>query len=158
MKGRKPKPTELKRRSGNPGRRKLNKYEPSAGGILRKPGGLDTNRSELWAEAVDCFTKLGILDRADQIALELLCRTHYEWRECLEIFETDGRVCNAVDKNGRSYLTTHPAVRQASDGSKRLRSILSDFGMTPSARIHLGVDGNRKNSKLWTLIELAGQG
>jgi P27 family predicted phage terminase small subunit len=138
MRGRKQTPTETKKRNGNPGKRNLNTVEPSAGKAVTKPKGLDALASELWDGAVDCLDRMGILDRADQIQIEMLCRIYSEWRDCLDTVDREGRICRSMDQLGNEVLKTHPAARQASDASKRLKSILSDFGFNPSSRIQFG--------------------
>ena len=155
MRGRKPKPTETKRRNGNPGKRPLNKSEPSAGFNITKPCDLESEASALWDEAVDCFREMGILDRADRVEIEMMCRIYAEWKECLEIVDNEGRICRSMDDKGQVVLKTHPAVRQASDASKRLRAILSDFGMNPVSRVPLGSKENNKPNKFLELLGAA---
>lgn len=152
MRGRKRTPTETKKRNGNPGKRNLNTSEPSAGKEPLKPKDLDPRASELWDEAIACLTKMGILDRADQTEIEMMSRIYAEWRECLDIVRDEGRICRTVDQLGNEVLKTHPAARQASDASKRLKSILSDFGFNPSSRVQFGTTGKTK-SKFQELLE-----
>lgn len=151
MRGRKRTPTATKKRNGNPGKRKLNTSEPSAGGAVVKPSDLDDRASQLWDEAVAILENMRLLDRADQTEIEMLARTYSEWRDCLDIVEKEGRICKSVDNMGNEVLKTHPAARQASDASKRLKTILSDFGMNPSARVQFGTT-DKKKSKFAELL------
>ena len=128
----------MKKRNGNPGKRKLNTSEPSAGTDLSKPKNLNAVASDHWDEVVECLGKMSVLDRADRTAVELLCQTYSEWIECLKLVESEGRILRSLDKLGNEQLSTHPAVRQASDAAKRIKSILCEFGLTPSARVSLG--------------------
>jgi len=152
MRGRKRTPTETKKRNGNPGKRNLNTSEPSAGKQPDKPKDLDKRASQLWDEAIECLTKMGILDRADRTEVEMMSRIYSEWRDCLDIVEKEGRICRSIDQMGNEVLKTHPAARQASDASKRLKSILSDFGFNPSSRVQFGTTGKTK-SKFQELLE-----
>ena len=116
-----------------------------------KPIDLDDRASELWDGVVATLTRMDLLDSADQVEVEMLCRIYSEWRDSLDIVEKDGRICESFDDKGQLVLKTHPAVRQASDASKRLKSILSDFGMNPSSRVQFG-DSKKSSNPFTDLI------
>lgn len=158
MRGRKPLPTEIHKKNRNPGKRSRNKYEPSAGKTVRKPRDLDKEASALWEEVAACFADMNILDRVDATEIEMMCRIYSEWKDCLAIVKKEGRICESFDDKGQVILKTHPAVRQASDASKRLKSILSDFGMNPVARVPLGSKDGKKENRVLELILAASKG
>ena len=139
MRGRRPIPTETKRRNGNPGRRPLNELEPSSGGKPAKPEGLCKTSAAFWDELVECFSQMGILSRVDGLALELLSRTYGHWQHCLAKIKNCGEVVEWKAKNGEMIVKTSPYVRMAADAEKRLRSLLIEFGMTPASRVPLGL-------------------
>ena len=158
MPGRKPLPTAVHARNRNPGKRSRNKSEPSAGKDVKKPKDLDKEASALWDDAVEWLKSMGVLDAADQVEIEMMCRIYSEWKDCLAIIEKEGRICESFDDREQLVLKTHPAVRQASDASKRLKSILSDFGMNPVARVPLGSKESKKKNRVLELIQASPRG
>ncbi len=63
MRGRKPKPTELKLVLGNPGKRPIPTSEPMPSGPLgRRPGYLRGRATELWSEIAELAFWLGDAD------------------------------------------------------------------------------------------------
>lgn len=138
MRGRKPKPTVVHKRNGNPGRRKRNTSEPSAGKEPVKPENLDEAGAALWDHAVECFRRMGILDRADQTEIELMCLHWSKIQIYQKALDERGHFIENVDEEGNQYIKPHPAIIQLNSSTRILKSMLSDFGMNPVARVHLG--------------------
>lgn len=138
MRGRRPIPTSVKKAQGNPGRKPLNKTEPSAGKHPEKPLHLTGESAALWDRLCEMFESMGILDMADGLAIELICETYEEWRRNMEVIKKNGGVYSTKSITGEKILRQLPHVAQASDAWKRIRSMLSEFGLTPSARVRLG--------------------
>ena len=61
MAGRKPKPTEMKRAQGNPGRRPLNNNEPKPTGIPQCPSHLNEVAKREWRRIAPELIALGLL-------------------------------------------------------------------------------------------------
>src|SRR5438128_12468305 len=117
MRGRKPKPTKLKIMTGNPGKRPLNKREPKPrAGAPVCPTQLDAKAKALWKRIADQLAAMGLISQADGVALELLCDAYSQWRE--------------ARKEGQS----------GAEPWKRVKSMLAEFGLTPSSRSRLAVD------------------
>ena len=117
MKGRRPKPTALKILQGNPGRGPLNMKEPQlTPGKPEKPEDLGSYGSEMWDELVEELLHIRVLTMADRRALEMACRAYQEYRENL----------TKIDDLKR--------FRAVSDAWKRIKSMLVEFGLTPSSR------------------------
>jgi phage terminase small subunit len=74
MRGRKPKPVEVKRREGNPGRRPLPEPVLIGGRAApRMPSHLPQRAKTAWRQIVPRLDEVGMLDRVDGPALEALC-------------------------------------------------------------------------------------
>ena len=117
MPGRRPKSSYEKAILGNPGRRPLNHDEPNPQvGVPRKPPHLGKFASELWDELVETLTTTRVLTMADGRALEMACMAYDEYRTASA--ETGPKRKNNV----------------ISDAWKRYRSMLIEFGLTPSSR------------------------
>ena len=117
MAGRRPKPTQLKILQGNPGRRPLNQKEPQPSlDKPEKPERLGHYGDEVWDELLEELFHMRVMTKADRRALELGCRAYQEYRD-------------ALNQKGRKR-----SWQAISDGWKRFRSILVEFGLTPSSR------------------------
>ncbi len=81
-----------------------------------KPEGLGRYGDQVWDELIDELYAMRVMTTADRRALEPGCRAYQEYREAL----------NETGKKRR-----WPPI---SDGWKRFRSILVEFGLTPSSR------------------------
>ena len=138
MKGRPPKPTRIKILEGNPGKRPLNKSEPTAGNKPKKPARFKGEKAKLWKECSDMLTDMRVLDRADSIALEMIVEVYCEWRTCLDWVSKHGSVYTTKTITGDKIVRQFPQVAQSSDAFKRMKSMLVEFGMTASARVRLG--------------------
>ena len=122
MRGRPPKPTALKILQGNPGRRPLNKREPEPTlGKPEKPEGLGPYGEEIWDELIEQLIMMQVMSTADRRALELCARSYQEYRQALT--QTDKKI----------------SVTAASDAWKRCKSMLVEFGLTPSSRSRVKV-------------------
>ncbi len=120
MAGRKPKPTHLKAISGNPGGRPLNDAEPQPEpGIPDKPKWLTKKAADHWDELVPIIDGMGVLTEADGHSLAMLCQVYADWQ-----------------KKRTPQLAT------------RLQSLMSEFGLTPSARSRLHVKPKKQKSPL----------
>lgn len=145
MRGRKPKPTETHKRNGNPGRRKRNTSEPAAGGAPAKPHDLTEVGAAFWDHALACFEKMGILDLADGPEIELMCIHYSKIKTYQETLEAEGHFVTNTDEAGNKFIKAHPAIIQLNSSTRILRSMLSDFGMNPVARVHLGTKEESEN-------------
>ena len=135
--GRKPKPTRLKLVQGNPGKRPINKAEakPPKAKVIRAPAHLPAEGRKEYRRVARMLTPIGLLTEVDLKALELYAETYAVWREAVEKVHIAGLVVKA--KNG--YPGQNPYLAIATNASKRMQSLLAEFGMTPSSRSRIGV-------------------
>jgi P27 family predicted phage terminase small subunit len=138
MRGRPPKPTAIKKAEGNPGKRPLNKSEPSAGKKPAKPAYLGAYGSRMWDRMTKQLDKMGVLDAADQNSIMLWCLAYDDMRENREHIKNHGGTFKVVDQQGNEIVREHPAAKGARDAWKAMRGMLSEFGFTPAARARLG--------------------
>ena len=77
MKGRKPKPTQIKIVSGNPGKRPLQKHEPMPPRELPRPPAIiqGAARKE-WRRIGRLLYDAGLLTKIDSYALAAYCQTY----------------------------------------------------------------------------------
>ncbi len=135
MAGRKASPTALKLIKGNPGKRAINKAEPKPKAVRpRKPAHIDAKAKRYWEDLCKILEDMGVLTIADGKALEMLCDAYADYRDCQAIVKKEGRTYITFSVAGDKLIKAHPAVSQASDAWKRVKSMMSEFGLTPSSR------------------------
>lgn len=137
--GRKPKPTETKRREGNPGRRPLNDREPAIpAGAPVKPPHVTGPAAECWTWLCDQLDQMGLLAQCDQAIVTLYCDAWADYVASLETIETEGRQLLS-EKTGAVY--NHPATNNAFAYRKQLHQYAVELGLSPSARSRVTATG-----------------
>ena len=151
MRGRKPIPTKIKEREGNPGKRPLNKNEPEPGGRPTCPAWLRKEAKREWIRIVPELTGLGLLSKIDRTALAGYCQTFAKWRQAEEFLEEHGFTYQIPKRDEAGeivglYIQQFPQVSIAKACIEQLRALLTEFGMTPASRVRLEVPTKGKPS------------
>ena len=163
MKGRKPKPTNLKVLEGNPGQRPLNENEPKPEPIAPKPPTwLRKEAKKEWKRAAKELEKLGLLTQIDMAVFAGYCQTYAKWREAEEFIAKNGSNYE-IPKYGEDgelisvYHQQYPQVSQARQYLEQINKIAAEFGMTPSARGRMSVPGAEdKEDEMESLLNKKG--
>ncbi len=132
--GRKPKPTELKRVQGNPGKRPLPKNEPRPTKPVKKPRGMNRGAKKFWDEYAPEIERLGILTGVDVSAFRLLSE-HY----VLSIWAVRELHEGGLIVEGVNGPKKNPVATIFKENSRMALRYMSEFGMTPSSRSRLEV-------------------
>ena len=139
MAGRKSIPSILKLLRGNPGKRPVNKQEPSPqAGVPDCPSWLTQKAKETWKQIAPILDGMRVLTKADRQALELLCDAYAEYRKARETILKRGLTYTSKTSEGK-IIRPLPEVSIAADASRRLRAMLLEFGLTPSSRSRIQV-------------------
>jgi len=140
MKGRKPKPTQVKKLTGNPGKRKLNEREPQPPAPeLRAPDWLVNQAKKEWDRLAPLLARVKVLTQADRDALAAICQLQAQVIEATETLRKSGTILEKeiFSRKGEplgEILVLHPANKVQMDCIKQLRSLWEQFGLTPSSR------------------------
>ena len=137
MAGRKPKPTAIKKLAGNPGKRPLNHNEPRPGPVDHKipRGRLPKEGQRLWKELAPKLTELGVLTEVDLPAFEMLCLHYALARQALDEIDETGLTIFEEGKTKKN-----PAMQAFRENSQAYKSLLVEFGLTPSSRSRIVTD------------------
>ena len=131
MRGRIPKPTALKERQGNPGKRALNKgVSTMKQGVTRPPAHLSDAAKREWHRLKRRLTPAGLLTALDANVLALYCQAYGRWIEAEEQLARFGPVVKT--KNGN--LVQNPYLAVANRAMDQMLVYARELGMTPSAR------------------------
>ncbi len=140
MAGRKPKPTHLKILAGNPGKRPLNTEEPkSKRKLLKPPAHLSKEAKKHFKVIAKELDVMGVLTAIDEKALELLIDAYCEYIQAREVVDREGMTYTTCTKTGDTMRRALPEVAIAADAWKRIRTMMAEFGMTPSSRTRITV-------------------
>lgn len=154
QRGRKPKPTAIKELEGNPGKRKLNEYEPKPEKkVPRCPSWLEDEAKKEWRRTAKRLENLGILTQIDMAAFAGYCQAYARWREAEEFISKHGTIV----KTPSGYWQQVPQVSIAQSYLKIMNRFCEQFGLTPSARSRIVTEqGNQQTSDPMELILLGG--
>lgn len=139
--GRKPTPTQLKLVRNNPGKRPLPENEPKPPPVKRvtPPSHLSPAAKKEYRRIGAKLCEIGVLGETDLRALELYSETYAQWVEATQRVATVGMVIKAPS----GFPIMNPYLIVANAASKRMQSLLSEFGMTPSSRTRLGINDRK---------------
>jgi P27 family predicted phage terminase small subunit len=138
-----PKPTALKVLQGNPGKRRLNAREPQPTVLAdaEPPEWLEDAAKEAWRAVVPKLCALRLVTEADLQGLTMLFDAYAEWFTARKTIREKGMTFEVWERHdGERYLASvrrRPEAAIAADAFRRVRLLMSDFGMTPAARVRL---------------------
>jgi P27 family predicted phage terminase small subunit len=129
--GRKPKPTRMKVVQGTFRKDRTSLNEPKLKVQLPPcPDFLEGKARQEYFRIGRKLERIGVLTEVDELALVSLCQS---WAEYIEATE-QARKTGMLVKSPSGYPIVNPYVTLANQALKRVRSFLTEFGMTPSSR------------------------
>jgi P27 family predicted phage terminase small subunit len=131
MRGRKPKPTALKRRDGNPGKRGYNPDEPVLPeGLPDCPGHLSDLAREEWHRIAATLHGAGVLTTVDRAALAAYCQAWGRWVEAEEKLKD----LPAMIRTPSGYVQQNPWLPVANKQLEIMGRYMAELGITPASR------------------------
>jgi P27 family predicted phage terminase small subunit len=137
--GRKPLPTNVKLLRGNPGHRPLNREEPRpAARLPQAPAHLSEAAKKEWRRAGRTLLRLGLVTEMDRAAFALYCQAWGRWVEAEDALRRHG----VMVRSPAGFPMQSPYLAVANRAMEQMRSLLSEFGMTPASRtrVHASAD------------------
>lgn len=149
MKGRKPKPTNLKLVTGNPGKRPINKDEPRPDpAIPSPPDFLSKDALIEWGRVTNKLYALGLLTDIDMAVMAAYCQAYGQWAEAQRKLQeqpsvgmSGGSKKTITKKNGdvvveekRGQFMTNPWIWISNKAWEQMVKAAAEFGMSPSSR------------------------
>jgi P27 family predicted phage terminase small subunit len=151
MRGRRPKPTALKRAAGNPGKRRLNDAEPEPPEDLPDaPPHLSDHAAEEWHRVAGTLHGMGVLTVVDRAALAAYCVAYGRWVEAEEKL----RDTPALVKTPSGYVQQSPWLAVANKQLELMARYMTEFGMTPASRSRVAALDPRMQVEMPTEIRL----
>ncbi len=138
MKGRKPKPSVLKKLEGNPGKRMQNLEEAQVlPSIPTCPGHLNRYGREEWNRISKELFELGLLSEIDRAALAAYCSAYGRWVQVELKLKKSRLIVTTTNGNG----IQNPLVGMANKLRHQVIAFAAEFGMTPSSRSRVRAEG-----------------
>ena len=145
MIGRPPTPTAIKLLHGNPGKRPLNKDEPSFSLTIPEcPDHIDGVAREQWLKLAPLLVSAGVLTEADHTVFEQLCESWALWMDANQKLKDTGPV---LFNKKTQIFQQNPMVSITDRYFKAYLTLAAHFGLTPGSRSRLHVDPKSKDAK-----------
>lgn len=147
--GRKPVPAAVKKRRGNPGRRKVSepKVESKAPSC---PGHLDKAAKAEWRRVCRRLVDAGIVTELDRAALTGYCEAWSLYLKASKEVEDNGLI--SISEKGLPYQS--PYVNLLATALKQMQSFAAELGMTPSARSRVKPTERKEQNSLLDFLGL----
>lgn len=146
-------PSHLQLVRGNPSKRPINKNEPKPKkGVPPTPKHLSKQGKYWFKRMAEELDEIGVLSQLDAKALELLVEAYVEYRHHCEVLDEEGYTYKNSTESGL-MIKAHPAAIMKADVWKRIRAMLSEFGMTPAARTKVSVKGPEQEDPLEAFLK-----
>ena len=155
MRGRKKKPTELKKLTGEHRAHRLNDSEPeySDDSILEPPDILNKRASEHWVEVVTQLANVGVMKMPDRDSMLNYCVMYDRFVQLEMDIQEEGMTVDkcGVDGDGNTIVLDtkiNPKMAESRLIVQQLRPIQVEFGLTPSSRAKLEVPKDPPKDKM----------
>jgi P27 family predicted phage terminase small subunit len=137
----------LKLLKGNPGKRPLNKNEPRASNSLPSPPSWLNDRSKtIFRRLVKRVNEMGYASASHTEAYALAAWRQDQIEQCEVVIRTEGMTYTTETQGGSLMYRSRPEVALQSEAARHLQSLLSEFGLTPSAMSKIQVPGKPKSN------------
>jgi len=131
MRGRKPKPTALKRAKGNPGKRGYNHAEPvPPEGLPDCPEHLTDAARDEWHRIAQALYDMGVLTLVDRAALAAYWQCYGRWVEAERMLESTPKLL----KTKSGYVQQSPWLSVSNKQLELMGRYMAELGITPASR------------------------
>lgn len=150
--GRKAKPQEVKKASGNPGGRKLNKAMPEFSQVvdIDPPTYFDGLEFApvMWRSIVPELLKAEVLRITDMHNVEAFCIAYDNYRQAQREIVKEG----VTVMGGNGNLAKNPALTTINEAMKQMAMFGSMLGLDPSSRQRLTGIGDKKKTNSFASV------
>ena len=133
-----PKPTDLKRLAGNPGKRALNTAEPHfTAKAPACPRHLSSEARREWRRVTKELLANNLLQVVDRAALAAYCQSWARWVAAEE--EMAKADFQMMETTYKGYQYVSPWLGVAHQALNQMKAFLTEFGLTPASRTRIQV-------------------
>lgn len=136
--GRKNKPSALKRLNGNPGKRKLNQLEPAFEvAIPEAPDVLEGDALLEWTRVTQELAAKQIITHVDLAILMLYCQNFADWKKHRAVLKNEADFL----QTDKGYTYPNPRIGLINTLGEKLAKYAAELGITPSSRTKVKMIG-----------------
>jgi len=144
MRGRKPKPTKLKKLAGVAPRR-INQDEPQVPPSMPEcPGFLDDVAKAQWVKMAAKLEGYGIITDIDETTLAAYCEAYSRWSQAVDHVRQNGAI---VKIKGSDYPVQNPYIPILTKAFQQMHTMLVELGLSPSSRSRIHVEKKGPNAE-----------
>lgn len=145
MRGRKPRPTALKRADGNPGKRPLNPNEPKPPASRPTcPSHLSPAAKTEWKRIAGVLHGMGVLTTVDRAALAAYCQAYGRWVKAeKKLAETPPLI-----RTPSGYVQQSPWLSVVNKQMELMSRYMAELGLTPASRSRIAVPDNAQGENV----------
>ena len=114
------------------------------------PDYITESAQNYYLATVSKLVKMNLINEVDETALVLLAEAYDDYRKAKAYIDKHGDTYSVTNQAGEILWKLHPKARIMSESWGRVKKMLSEFGLTPSARAKL----NAVENKVISLDEL----
>ena len=147
MRGRKPKPIELRVLHGSAAARAYTEHPEPRRALPRCPERLTGEARKCWKRLSKELYDAGLLTTVDYDALAMYCDAHARELAAATVLENEGEILRieaVFDDAGKMLLkpkvVRHPAAAERREAQALKLKLAAEFGMTPSSRSRVAVE------------------
>lgn len=141
-----PKPTAIKRREGNPGKKRLNENEPQPTIGCRMPDWLPEGAQKYWAKYAPEAEQLGILTVVDEVPFAAYCVACWNYERAVKALKPTKDNPNPNVQTAKSgYQTSSGWEMVRSRAVDEIRKLGTEFGFTAAARSRIETTPRRED-------------
>ena len=96
---------------------------------------MDAYAKAEWRYMAGELQRLGLLTKVDRAAFEAYCQTYSVWRRAHKVLREKGLTFETES----GYVQQRPEVAIADRAVKAMKSLLTEFGMTPASRSRISI-------------------
>ena len=144
MRGRKPKPTKLKKLAGVAPRR-INENEPQIEPSMPEcPSFLDDVAKAQWAKLAAKLEGYGIITDIDETSLAAYCEAYSRWSQAVDHVRLNGAI---VKIKGSDYPVQNPYLPVLTKAFMQMHTMLVELGLSPSSRSRIHAEKKGPNAE-----------
>lgn len=148
MRGRKPKPAELKIVQGTFRKDRANARQPLAKGYLCEPPNHFTDeQKQIWNEAIEDAPQ-SLLKKIDKSNFEIWVVSYATYRECQRLLSKTSQVIKTTNGN---YIT-NPILTNMNKQAQLMLKAASEMGFTPASRSRVTADEGAEVDNPWAKL------
>jgi len=142
-------PTRLKIIKGTDQPCRINRNEPKPStDNIKMPSGLSPAAKKHWRIICKQLENIGLMTVLDVPALAMYCEVFARWMDANKNIAKYG----AIIKSANGFPVQSPYMQVANKAFEQMRSMLIEFGMTPSSRTKVSATSEKKPKNPWNEI------